>query len=254
MKAIIIAAGIGKRLLPLTENTHKSLLPIRGKPIIKHSIDNLSHFGIYDISIVLGHFADKIKDAVKNDLTFYHNYKYNDNNILHSLFYAEKEMNSNFICLYSDIIYDKEIIGLLLHDKEDICLVVDTDWKSKYIGRSMHPESEAEKVILKDNIIIKIGKHIFTEEADGEFIGIAKFSSNGAEIIKEVFNDIKNKYKMNEPFQSSKEFQKAYLTDLFQELADRGYKIHTLKIKSNWREIDTIQDYANAGGDLINSP
>jgi len=62
MKAIILAGGLGTRLRPLTENTPKPLLPIKGKPIVEHAIDNFRKHGITDIILSIGYMADKIQE------------------------------------------------------------------------------------------------------------------------------------------------------------------------------------------------
>lgn len=62
MKAIILAGGLGTRLRPLTENIPKPLLPVKGKPIIEHAIENFRRHGITDIILSIGYMADKIKE------------------------------------------------------------------------------------------------------------------------------------------------------------------------------------------------
>ena len=62
MKAIILAGGLGTRLRPLTNTTPKPLLPIKGKPIIEHAINNFKKHGIKDIILSVGYKADKIKE------------------------------------------------------------------------------------------------------------------------------------------------------------------------------------------------
>ena len=104
----------------------------------------------------------------------------------------------------------------------------------------MHPIEEAENVVLNGNKIIKIGKHLTADESHGEFIGLVKFSKNGAEILKNVYSELKKK---GEIFQKAKSFEKAYMTDMLQELIDRGYSVDTVKIDKGWWEIDTPQDY-----------
>ena len=66
MKAIILAGGLGERLRPLTDNIPKPLLPIKGKPIIEHAIDNFKKYGIKDIILSVGFKADKIKEYFGN--------------------------------------------------------------------------------------------------------------------------------------------------------------------------------------------
>lgn len=77
MKAIILAGGLGNRLRPLTDNTPKPLLPIRGKPIVQRCIENLKANGIKDIILSIGYKAEKIQDYLGNGKKFGVNIKYN---------------------------------------------------------------------------------------------------------------------------------------------------------------------------------
>ena len=83
------------------------------------------------------------------------------------------------------------------------------------------------------------------EEVHGEFIGMIKLSSRGANIFKQHFNRLKKIY-WNKPFQRAITFQKAYLTDMIQELVDIGIKVHCVIIERGWKEIDTVEDYQKA--------
>ena len=116
-----------------------------------------------------------------------------------------------------------------------------------YIDRKEHPLTEAENVIFNsNNEVVKIGK-IATEkeEVHGEFIGMIKLNHRGCKIFKENFHRVK-KFFWNKPFQRAKIFQKAYLTDMIQELVDIGVKVHCVVIKRGWKEIDTVEDYKKA--------
>ena len=238
-KAIIIAAGPGSRLNPLTNDKPKCLLKIGGKTIMERQLETLRLCGIGDTSVVRGYQAEKINfPEIKK---YYENTNYQNNNILNSLFYAEPEMTGDFIVSYSDILYDKSVIEQLLKDKNDIAIVVDTDWQEYYQGRTEHPMSEAENVIIQNGKIFKIGKHLRADESYGEFIGMAKFSKKGGEILKKEFQRAKDQY-WGKPFQDAQTFEKAYLTDIFQELIDVGFSVHPVIIQKNWWEIDTEQD------------
>lgn len=239
MKAIIIAAGPASRLNPLTNDKPKCLLKIAGKPILEHQIDTLKSCGITDISVIKGYKKEKINYP---NLKYYINDNYQNNNILNSLFYAKKEMDSEFIVMYSDILFDKSVVEELLKSQKDISIVVDTDWQEYYQGRTKHPIEEAENVIIQNGKIFKIGKHLKAEESDGEFIGMAKFSKKGGEVFKKEFQRVKNKY-WDKPFQKAETFEKAYLTDMLQEIIERGIDVYPVKIQKNWWEIDTDQDF-----------
>ncbi|MDP8230536.1 MAG: phosphocholine cytidylyltransferase family protein [Candidatus Gorgyraea atricola] len=241
MKAIIIAAGIGSRLNPLTSNKPKCMLEINDRTLLQHQIEALRGAGIDRIVLIKGYKKEMINYP---DLVYYINDDYKNNNILHSLFYAEKEMNNAFIAAYSDIFYTKDIVERLLESKEDISIVVDIDWKGYYEGRTDHPISEAENVIFDaDNNVVKIGKILPDEDAvHGEFIGMMKCSKKGALIFRKYFNRLKEIYK-GRPFQRAGVFEKSYLTDIFQDMADCGVKINCVIIEKGWAEIDTVQDY-----------
>src|SRR3989344_9462114 len=77
MKAIILAGGLGERLRPLTLNTPKPLLLVKGKPIVQRSIENLKKHGIKDIILSVGYKAEKIKDYFLDGEKFGVNISYN---------------------------------------------------------------------------------------------------------------------------------------------------------------------------------
>lgn len=244
MKAIIIAAGIGKRMNELTDDMPKCLLEFNKKPLLEVQLDTLRQNGIEDISIIVGYKREKIKYP---ELKYYVNNRYEHNDILHSLFYAEKEMDDEFIVSYSDILYDTSVLKKLLKNDEDISIVVDVDWRKYYEGRKDHPIDEAENVIFdSDKRVVKIGKIIQNKDAaNGEFIGMIKCSKKGANIFKNHFNKLKQLY-YGKPFQEAPVFEKAYLTDMIQDLTDSGILVHCVTINGGWKEIDTVEDYKRA--------
>lgn len=244
MKAIIIAAGKGSRLRHYTEDVPKCMLEFQGKTLLRRQIEALNSCGISDISVIKGYQKDKINYP---DLKYYINDNYENNNILNSLFYAEAEMTGPCIVSYADILYEKEVVERLLQSKYDITIVVDIDWKGYYEGRKEHPIEEAENVILDpDNQVVEIGK-ILTRKHDvhGEFIGMVKFSQRGIEIFKRHFQRAKQLF-LGKPFQRAATFEKAYLTDMIQDMLDMGVVIHTTIIERGWKEIDTVEDYEKA--------
>jgi choline kinase len=188
----------------------------------------------------------KNKINYKN-LKYFDNNNFEKNNILNSIFYGEKVINGNVIIAYSDILFGSNVVRRLLESDHDISVVVDIDWRGYYVGRKEHPIMEAENVIFNsNNEVVKIGK-IATEkqEVHGEFIGMMKLTHRGAEIFKQNFHRVKKLY-WNKPFQKAKIFQKAYLTDMIQELVDIGIKVHCVIIERDWKEIDTVEDYQKA--------
>ncbi len=128
----------------------------------------------------------------------------------------------------------------------DISIVVDTDWLSHYKGRDQHPVTEAELVAVEGNRVSRIGKDVvLPDEAYGEFIGLAKFSQRGAGILRAVFHAVVDE-SSDGGFQQAASVEKAYLTDMLQELIDQGHVVNSIDIRGGWQEIDTPQDLERA--------
>ena len=244
MKAIIIAAGPASRLRPLTDGLPKCMLEFGGKTLLQRQLEALKACKIKNIVLIKGYQKERINYP---GIKYYVNDNYLNNNILNSLFYAEKEIEGEVIISYSDILFEKQVVERLLESKKDISLVVDIDWKGYYEGRKDHPIEEAENVIFDaENNVVEIGK-ILTKKHDvhGEFIGMMKLTSRGSEIFKKHFNRSKKLF-WGKPFQRAQTFEKAYLTDMIQEMVDLGVPIHGVIIERGWKEIDTVEDYKKA--------
>jgi L-glutamine-phosphate cytidylyltransferase len=246
MKEIVIAAGMGARLKNHTNNIPKCLVEVAGRPILRHQIDAFRAEGVEKIAVIRGYLAEKI---TYDDLTYYENPDFRSNNILESLFCAEPEMDGPFLSTYADILYDRSVVRAVLDAPGDISLVVDRLWHRTYEGRTDHPVSEAELTVLDETgRVVEVGKHVGPEHALGEFIGLAKYSAAGAEAMRQVYHEMRDKLFAHPevPWQATKTFRKAYLTDLIEELIDRGVDVRPAPIDGHWREIDTVQDLERA--------
>lgn len=243
MKAVVVAAGSGSRLKPLTDEKPKCLLEIGGKTILERVFEALRENGIERIAVVRGYHSHLINYP---DITYCDNPNFERNNVLRSLFYAEDEMNGDFILSYSDIIYSGESVARLMDSEADIALTVDVNWSERYEGRHAHPISEAELVKVENGRIVRIGKGVVApEKAYGEFIGLAKFTKSGAEAMKEAYHRVAEECP-DAPFHSSASLETAYLNDMIQELVDTGLVVRAVDIEGGWMEIDTPQDLAEA--------
>ncbi len=258
IKAIIIAAGPSKRLRALTKDKPKCMLEINGKPIIQNTIELFRKNKIDDISVIRGYKKEKISFS---NVTYFENTNFWNNNILHSLMFARPKLEEamkkreDVVVTYSDIWYNESVVEALLRSNKAIASIVDTDWHDYYDGRTDHPIEEAENVIMNDNKrMLKIGKHIFTHNTpkhkQGEFIGLWKFTPQGIKDFLKHFDRLNSTLEMTDSYQNTKEWQKFYITDIFQEMIDHGEDIHCVLIKKNWAEFDTVQDYQRLGGKI----
>ena len=131
------------------------------KTLLESQLEAYRNCGINNISVIRGYKKEKIN---YEDLRYYENPDFENNNILNSLFYAEQELNGNVIVAYSDSLFEASVVRRLLESQADISIVVDIDWRGYYDGRKEHPIEEAENVIFNaNNEVLKIGK-ILTEK------------------------------------------------------------------------------------------
>lgn len=246
MRGIVIAAGRGVRMRPLTEEQPKCLLPIAGRTLLDWTIDGMRNAGCEEIVVVTGHAGDAIK---RTDVVRVENTDFTNNNILHSLMFARELLNEDCLVSYSDIWVEPDIHRRLAEATGEITLAADIDWRPYYEGRTEHPLNEAENLFLdpKDGHVTHAGKHLDPDQAGAavcaEFLGLWKMSAAGARRFVEAFDEIDDRLSATAPFQQAKEWRKAYITDIIGHFIETGMRIDTLQIARGWAELDTQQDY-----------
>ena len=154
MKAIIIAAGSSSRL-QLAKGKSKGLLDINGKTIFDRQISLFRSNGIDEIIIITG----KQSLGIKN-VSYINDEHYEQHEVLGSLMAAKDEIKGRVLTSYSDILFDELILLQLLEFSGDIGIPVDLDWEKSYDGRTHHPKSEADNVLIRNKKIISIQKRI----------------------------------------------------------------------------------------------
>ena len=255
MKAILIAAGMGRRLSPYTDDRPKCLVEIAGKPMILHQIANLRRVGVSDFVIIRGYLRDKLTDVLSREpsVRFIDNFDYPNNNILLSLMCAKDELSSGFFCSYGDIVYRPEVSEKLAQSRADVGLVVDPYFAKVYEGRTEHPIGEAELAEVIDGKVRRVGKKVVpTAEAAGEFIGLWRASAQAGVALRTLFEKRLAELGLSSPYGRAQRLQVAYLTDLFNDLiteeARIGISVDGVMIDDpqSWREIDTVQDLERA--------
>jgi choline kinase len=247
VKAIIIGAGRGSRLKSMTDQQPKCYAKIGGQRILDWTLEAFDKAGLHEKVFIGGYQIDQIKRDYPN-LSFEHNADWQNNNILLSLFHAERHMDDGFVCAYSDILFRDSVVKDAMNHRGDIVLCVDTHWRVRYADRSQHPEHDAEKVLAERDHVKRVHREIPSEQAQGEYIGVARFSPRGAKLLREHFHRVKKEF-ARKPWREAKIFEKAYLILLFQEMIDKGIEIHLAPTHGDYMEIDTEEDYALANRD-----
>jgi choline kinase len=240
MRAIIIGAGRGRRLMPTTENAPKCFAEIRGKRILDWTVDALRAGGVTDFCFIGGYRMEAVEREYPH-FTFRRNGDWENNNILVSLMCAEDLMDRPFVTSYSDILFTGGVVAGLVASRDDIALGMDTDWRTHYKPRTQHPPHDAEKAIMKDGRVVRVQREISYEDASGEFIGVAKFSARGGELLREHYHRRRAEF-WDKPYRGTALFQKAYLIHLFQDMIEQGVPMGHADTHGQYREIDTQED------------
>jgi L-glutamine-phosphate cytidylyltransferase len=248
VRAIIIGAGRGSRLGHNTDQIPKTLVEVMGRPMLDWILDALLGAGFTrkDVVFVCGYAEDVVR-ARYPELTFVRNPDWANNNILLSLLCAREHFGAGFVSTYADIVYDGEIVQKLVAAPAEIALGCDTAWRRRYVGRTQHPETDAEKLRADGSRVIEISRTIASEAADGEFIGVMKLNADGARVFTDAFDRAQHSYGGG-TFREGRSFQKAYLLDLLQEMLEAGASMRREDTAGGYMEIDTGQDLAMAAG------
>lgn len=227
MKALILAAGLGSRLRPLTDNVPKCMVEVNGVSIIDKQIENLSSNGINNIYVVTGYKSDVIESHLKEkfedlNITIIHNNDYDKTNNMYSLNMAKEYLkNECFIMMNSDVFFESNIIRQLINDKYEDLIVCEKD---NYNDESM-------KIVVTDGVVSEISKQIEKNNAYGTSIDVYKF---GQESANKLFNIINDYLYVKKDLNS---WSEVAINDLL-----KVAQFKSLDTKSKWMEIDNLFD------------
>ena len=233
--AIILAAGVGSRIRPLTDNSPKSLLPVDGVTILERMITNIQECGINEFVVVIGYREQQIRDFIATTfpdltVTYIVNELYAETNTGYSLMLAAEAVeDKGFVKFDADVVFGKTILKNLLDSDYENCLCVDTN---------IQLDAEEIKVALGEgNQIIRVSKTVSLLDAVGESIGIEKISPTSA---ASLFNELRQ---MMEDQANHQEYYEA----AYERLIDQSTPFFALDITGlSWVEIDTVNDFDEA--------
>ena len=153
-QAVILAAGLGSRMLPFTETTPKCFAPIAGKPMIKHTLETFRAHGVDEIAIVRGHKGEVFEDPsweLGESVRLVDNDDYQATEVFDSFTKSTPHWNDgegDLYVSYSDIVFSEHVLGKLKEAEGDICIIADRDFQAMNAGRTGHPFGELELMTL----------------------------------------------------------------------------------------------------------
>ena len=233
MIGVILAAGMAKRLRPLTDERPKCLLTVGSRTLLQRTVDSLVGAGITELVVVTGYRAEMVRDFLRAHyptltIHFLHNADYANNNNIFSLWmtrpYTEGQ---DFLLLDSDILFDPQIIPTLLR----------TDGSALSLNRHELGDEEIKVIVDDKNQVLEISKTCSPQEAIGESVGIEKMT---AEYSNALFPELEQM------------IEREGLVDVFYERAFERLipQGHTFQVVDTTQlfsiELDTVEDFENA--------
>lgn len=188
---IILAAGQGKRLLPLTKVLPKTMLKVGNTPIIDHILNSINLNLINEILIVVGHNKEVVMNHLKNDfkgmpIKYVDNPKHAETNSLYSLWLARKFFKEKIVIINADTLFHKKILENLINSKYSAALAIDDTI-------SVPLPDEAMKVTIENKKIVDVSKTILAEKTNGDAIGIYKFSEESLKVLIDELDHLVSK-------------------------------------------------------------
>lgn len=228
MKAIILAAGKGTRLDGAAVKP-KCLVEVGGLTLLHRQIETLQNLDVKEIVVVVGFGADSIREECGDEITFVENTRYAETSSLYSLWLAQEYLSDGFVVLNSDVLFHPQLMADLLKSSCDNALLLSDSEKEAPLG------DEEMKVKVRDKLVVDISKEMDPLEADGENVGIVKFSGSGAKLLIDYMNKL-----------IAAGAVKDWAPRAFLEFA-RHHPLHALSTHGlPWIEIDFPEDYRRA--------
>jgi choline kinase len=228
MKAIILAAGRGARLTGGNYDMPKCLVTLGGETLLSRNVRLLRDAGLEEVVVIVGCAADTVRRTVQ-DVEFVENARFAQTNSLYSLWLARPLLADGFVVMNCDVLVHPQLLSDLLTARhQDALLLAYRDEHTDYGAEEM-------KVRVRQGRVIDISKTMDPAEADGENVGIAKFSAAGARLLVEQMDAL-----------IGSGDHKAWVPRAFKSFAEQR-ALHAIGTRGfPWTEIDFPEDYRNA--------
>ena len=242
VSAIILAASRGDELGKLTDDKPKTMINIRGIPLLAHVVDAYNSVGIKNILVVRGYK----KEAVNlPNLTYVDNDAFAETGELESLLKALQAKEGRFqttIISYGDVLFNTYIPQALLQAKDDFVIFVDSDWQEKMsytrLGGFAECTAPNSRKAFNAQISLKqLGTAVPPDMIHGVWMGFFKVSPQGITQLQEILSGL-----LADPIHRN-----AGMARLFQELLRRNYPIRVLYTVGHWLDINSLDDVVQAG-------
>ena len=237
MNAIILVAGVARRLAPLTDTTHKALLRVGGRPVLGRMLDALAGAGVRRTVLVVGHCADQVRALAgervgRMAVHYVHNPEYTRGSVL-SLYAAREYLKEPAVVMDADVLFPREFLRRLLATPAPSALLID---------RGFADTGEEVKLYTRGDRVIALGKKVVPDAWDtvGEGVGFFKCGAEaGPQLVRVLRTLIDDSDGLSE------------YEDAVDLLAARRYIGWVDVTGLPWTEIDFVEDLRRAEADVL---
>ena len=229
-KALILAAGRGTRLAPLTDNKPKCLVELNGMSLLGRQIATLWESGITDVTVIGGYRIECIKSTGVPTVV---NGAYASSNMVFTLFCASHLMADadDLIVSYGDIVYEPRVLKALLSCDAPVCVSVDKEWRRYWNLRMDDPLADAETLkVDTSGRLLELGKKPRDYgEIQAQYMGLFKVSQDFVPKFIEAYEALNPEG----PYDGLSRKQ-MYMTSFLQHLIDTGWMVQSVSVANGW--------------------
>jgi choline kinase len=234
MKLIILAAGQGTRLRPMTDDRPKCLVPLAGKTLLDRQLAAWRACGVTDVAVVTGYRAEMLAGR---GVHCCRNEHYERTNMVASLFCADAEMREaadrgqDLLIGYGDVVFEPRIARNLLAASDPIAVLVDSGWRGLWKLRMDDPLRDAETLKLTpDGYIRELGlKPSSYADIEGQYMGLLKVRADAITAMCDAYRRLRCDPNL-------------YMTAFLQHLIDTGWRVRAVPVEHGWLEVDSLDD------------
>ena len=240
-RAVVLAASRGRKLEELTEDRPKCMVDVRGKPLLHRLVGSFNDAGLRDLTVVTGYKSDTVHyPGIKT----VENAEYEITGEVASLACASAALNGECVISYGDNMFRSHVLNQMLDCEADISVVVDANWKEERTETTKRTMdlvqcSSPYSADYFDEAIpelTRIDSELPGDAANGEWIGLAKFSEKGSKLLCEELEKMREEGLL----------EKASLIDLFTRMIKAGLKPRVVYITGHWLDVNDAFDLARA--------
>jgi choline kinase len=237
-RAVILAAGFGSRLMPLTGDRPKGMVALAGMPLLARQIEVLRNGGVSDITLVGGYRLERL---VPLGCPVIVNPAYDTTNMVESLMCARAlfDGRDDLLMCYGDIVYEPCVLGAVLHGTGDVIVAADRQWRTLWSARMDDYASDVETFRLReDGALAELGKRPHSlVEVQAQYIGLVRFPQEQHARLLAFYDSLDRDVNYD-----GQPFLKMFMTSFIQQLIDAGWSVRPALVDNGWLEVDTLDD------------